>query len=318
MKNYSIAGRTVVRYRRKLLFWRNFVSLLLFVLLEGALVVFALYTLQLVNFGELPSFIPAPLNLRFFKERRLYDGLIYAGVGLVFLGLILLIRHLQYRSSDRKYRKRYLEILFEEAHLHDLNLFVKNNPTVNDFEKEEAKMLGYNSFKYLSSYSDASTDTVIEMTQVRYTRKNNGYGLLITTYLDQAINGFMQLRKCGVPGIQEYRDKAVLHFGHESTQFLRNCAVFSTLERETYKLLRNGLESSVFAFGKFVQSNWIVTYYDNRLVIMLDGWRLRLMRPLKWKPRPNELDTQVEGLKKLHQQVFMLIDSIKNWNIGEH
>lgn len=311
-KDYSLAGRSLLKYRRHLWFRINLVTVLLFILFEGIVTLCAMHAFNFFKDSNLPSFIPESNAFKLF-ENDTYNVLFYVGIGLLLLALIIIIRILQYKHLNKKYQKRYIETLFNETELHDLNMFPKKSATINEFEKDEAKMMGYASLNYLNSYSAVSTDVVIELTQVKYNKRKSGYGVLVSTYLDKTINGFMQLRKIGEPGIKSYREKDVLCFGSSHANFVRNCSVYSTLERETYAMLDAGLEGSIFNFAKFANSNWIITFYDNRLIFMLEGWRFRLMRPLKWKPLPSELETQVEGLKRIYREISALIEIAKQW-----
>lgn len=261
------------------------------------------FTVNLVFLRQIP--------FAYFQETY-QNYLVFAALVAIYLLINILNYRLITSSFEKRFFKKYLNGLLEECKLNDLYIFEKKAVDEEQY-KEYLKQLNIPRYKILYTLNDADSQVSFEVSQLQLPQKK--FALLLKSNISPSINGFIQFRDHGTPGIDEFNEKEVLRYGYSEKSNLTQGSIYSTLLSETYKFKSPEFLKILKDFKKFLHQNFILEVQNDVLLILINGWKLRLSRRFKEKIRRDEFDHQFEAIFTLHQYLRLICEYLKNLNL---
>lgn len=313
-------SETLAKERKRFLHRAVFLSLLyafLFFLL------FALYVL-LAAFGHGYAGLSAPFGtiealavLPYFDmSKSLADfstpsafyrwGMILAA--FLISVLIYLVSHALYkRRYGRKYLALYEKLVEEETRILGLSLDMLPVFTEADQEalEEEIGIFGLAEVKGEKAYQFSTPLLSWKGTQVRYLRDGKKRdGFFLSCDLSKAKSrALIQLRTYGSLERKQYDGLPIHAYGFGDVPSLSAFTCYTTLGQDIYLVFEKRTADAISALYSFVSSDLILTVIGEKLSIFIDGFRLKLVHPLKEKVPPSVLEKESEALTAFHRYV---------------
>lgn len=244
----------------------------------------------------------------YFQGDTLYRFLILVGT-IVLAVLVAVIYGIAHgRRLKKKYKNAYLASLVNSTKFYDVDIDIldkKTSAAASESHMETLKMAGAIEAKTedMINFKNPTLDYV--GVQVTYKYKDavrNGY-LLSTTLEKSKTEGFIQLRNYGKPIITDYQGQNLERYGFADNNTLSRFVCYSNLDQEIYRVIDSKMAQEIFNIQHFLSSSIVVTLAGNDLSIFIDGFRLKLDRPLKKKIASTGdktlIDNQAEALAAL-------------------
>ncbi len=273
------------------------------VLLFGFISLACLILLLLVYLGSYYSFFvddSLTNNIPFIYNndpsvQRIISIIVSLIVALIGSLIILLV----YYFNNNKYQKEANDILYKELELNEIYK-IDHDENLEFLQFDNIyKYVGLEPPKY---YYLMSLSSLIKLNfyQIHDKTVKNKNGILITSTLNDDINGFLQIRSDNVFPIESLNEKNIYQYYLDDVKkYTSPIYINSSFNKQTYELVSKEVTDTFLNMKKFCSSNIVVTLVGKQLIIYISSWQMKLIDSLKKKIAYNAVDLKVDALTEL-------------------
>ena len=240
---------------------------------------------------------------------------------LLLVGIVILCI-ISYFTFNFFYMKKQSAI-FQEKYFSSLVMEAKVNGVIfNQIDVKEDELndnisylkdLDFYSPNLVSSYQANTSLADLKMYQYElenYENKNID-GLLIVTSLTRVkTHAYIQFRTYGEPKIDRYDGLKINRYGFDGISNLANFICYTTLGPEIYLIVNKKVADAICELSFYVKTDISITIKEDKLIVLLEGFKFKLTKKLADKLNDQILEKQVEALIGLIQGVTNIVTNL--------